>query len=68
MNIFVWMSDVKQILLKLEKKGFDHMRKGIILYQSKYGATQKYADWLKEEIGYDCIETKKSKTRVCAKL
>ena len=44
------------------------MRKGIILYQSKYGATQKYADWLKEEIGYDCIETKKSKTRVCAKL
>lgn len=37
------------------------MGKGIILYQSKYGATQKYADWLKEETGYDCIETKKAK-------
>lgn len=37
------------------------MSKGIILYQSKYGATKKYADWLKEETGYDCIETKKAK-------
>lgn len=36
------------------------MGKGIILYQSKYGATKKYADWLKEETGYDCIETKKA--------
>jgi len=36
------------------------MEKGIILYQSKYGATKKYADWLKEETGYDCIETKKA--------
>ncbi len=36
------------------------MVKGIILYQSKYGATKKYADWLKEETGYDCIETKKA--------
>ena len=37
------------------------MSKGIILYQSKYGATKKYADWLKEETGYDCIETKQAK-------
>ena len=37
------------------------MSKGIILYQSKYGATKKYADWLKEETGYDCIETKNAK-------
>lgn len=36
------------------------MGKGIIIYQSKYGATKKYADWLKEETGYDCIETKKA--------
>ena len=36
------------------------MGKGIILYQSKYGATKKYADWLKEETGYDCIKTKKA--------
>lgn len=36
------------------------MSKGIILYQSKYGATKKYAEWLKEKTGYDCIETKKA--------
>ncbi len=34
------------------------MGKGIILYQSKYGATKKYAQWLQEETGYDCVETK----------
>ena len=37
------------------------MSKGIILYQSKYGATKKYADWLVERIGYDCVETKNAK-------
>lgn len=37
------------------------MSKGIILYQSKYGATKKYADWLVEMTGYDCIETKRVK-------
>lgn len=37
------------------------MSKGIILYQSKYGATNKYANWLTEKTGYDCIETKKAK-------
>lgn len=34
------------------------MSKGIILYQSKYGATKKYAKWLVEKTGYDCVETK----------
>ena len=33
---------------------------GIILYQSKYGATKRYADWLSEETGFKCIETKKA--------
>lgn len=37
------------------------MSRGIILYQSKYGATKKYADWIVEETGYDCIETKDAK-------
>lgn len=37
------------------------MSKGIILYQSRYGATKKYADWLKEETGYDCMEIKNAK-------
>lgn len=37
------------------------MSKGVILYQSKYGATKKYADWLTEETGYDCVETKNAK-------
>lgn len=34
------------------------MGKGIILYQSKYGATRKYAEWLQEDTGYDCTETR----------
>lgn len=34
------------------------MRKGIILYQSKYGATKKYAQWLQEKTGFDLMETK----------
>lgn len=34
------------------------MKKGIILYQSKYGATKKYAEWLTQSTGFDCIETK----------
>lgn len=33
---------------------------GIILYQSKYGATKKYADWLSEELGFSCAEIKKA--------
>lgn len=37
------------------------MSRGIILYQSKYGATKKYADWLVEETGYDCALTKNAK-------
>lgn len=36
------------------------MGKGIILYQSKYGATKKYAEWLQDKTGYDCVETKKA--------
>ena len=35
--------------------------KGIILYQSKYGATKQYAQWLCEETGFPCIETKQAK-------
>ena len=26
------------------------MGKGIIIYQSKYGATKKYAEWLREAL------------------
>ena len=37
------------------------MGKGIILYQSKYGATKKYVDWLMEATGFNVIETKKAK-------
>ncbi len=33
---------------------------GIIIYQSKYGATKRYAGWLSEETGFGCIETKKA--------
>ena len=34
---------------------------GIILYQSKYGATQKYAQWLSERTGFPCVETKRAR-------
>ena len=37
------------------------MSKGIILYQSKYGATKRYVNWLVETTGFDVIETKKAK-------
>ena len=33
----------------------------VVLYQSKYGATKKYADWLAEELSCDLIETKKAR-------
>lgn len=40
--------------------------KGIILYQSKYGATKKYADWLAETTNYDCMETKQASVQTVA--
>ena len=36
------------------------MKKGIVLYQSKYGATKKYAEWLAGKTGFDCVEHKKA--------
>jgi menaquinone-dependent protoporphyrinogen IX oxidase len=33
---------------------------GIILYQSKYGATKRYAEWISEETGFTCVETKRA--------
>lgn len=37
--------------------------RGIILYQSKYGATRRYAQWLKETTGFDCVETRNADIR-----
>lgn len=36
------------------------MSKVVVLYQSKYGATQKYAQWLAAELACDLVETKKA--------
>lgn len=36
------------------------MKNGIIIYQSKYGATKKYVNWLNEMTGFDCTETSKA--------
>ncbi len=36
------------------------MSKTIVLYQSKYGATKKYAVWLAEELGCDLLETQQA--------
>lgn len=43
------------------------MNKGFILYQSKYGATKKYAKWLQEATKFDCIRTKKADIATIAK-
>lgn len=42
------------------------MKKGIILYQSKYGATEKYAGWLKEMTRFDCVKTSEADVRETA--
>lgn len=36
-------------------------KNGIILYQSKYGATKEYAKWLSETTGFNFLEIKKAK-------
>lgn len=36
------------------------MKKGIILYESKYGATKKYVDWIAEETKFDVVVTSKA--------
>jgi len=40
---------------------------GIILCQSKYGASQKYAEWIAEETGFRIIETKKADIKEVSK-
>ena len=42
------------------------MGRGIILYQSKYGASAKYAKWLQECTTYDIAETKKARAETAA--
>lgn len=37
------------------------MKKGIIIWQSKYGSAEKYAGWLKEETGFDIVRTAEAK-------
>lgn len=32
----------------------------VVIYQSKYGSTKKYAQWLGEELSCDLVETKKA--------
>ncbi len=40
------------------------MTKGIVLYQSKYGASKKYALWLEEQTNFNCIEIQQCKADV----
>ena len=42
------------------KEGME-MEKGIIIWQSKYGSTEKYAEWLKEETGFESVRTDRAK-------
>lgn len=36
------------------------MKKGIIIYQSKYGSAKKYAQWLQNMTDFDCVEIAKA--------
>ena len=36
------------------------MSKGAIIYRSKYGAAKKYAGWLQEMTGFECMDIKKA--------
>lgn len=36
------------------------MKNIVVIYQSKYGAAKKYAEWLAEELSCDLFETKKA--------
>lgn len=36
------------------------MGSAVVLYQSKYGTTKKYAEWLTEELSCGMVETKKA--------
>ena len=36
------------------------LHQGIILYQSKYGTTQKYANWLSDKTEFDCVAVNKA--------
>lgn len=40
---------------------------GIIMYQSRYGSTRKYAEWLSEKTGFDLIKTKEAKVNMMDK-
>lgn len=37
------------------------MKKGIVLYRSKYGATEKYAHWLAEAANFACADVNRTK-------
>ncbi len=41
----------------MSRQGEADMKKGVIIYKSKYGAAEKYAVWLKEMTGYDIVKT-----------
>ena len=45
------------------ESGMIKMATGVIVYQSKYGATKKYVDWLIEETNFDCIEASGAKAK-----
>ena len=43
------------------------MNRMIVVYQSKYGATKKYVDWLTETTKFSCLEIKKADIKDLAK-
>ncbi len=43
------------------------MVNGLVLYQSKYGATKKYVNWLVEDLMFECLDTSKAKIELVKK-
>jgi menaquinone-dependent protoporphyrinogen IX oxidase len=36
----------------------ENVMKGIVIFKSKYGATKRYAKWIAEETGFECVDVK----------
>lgn len=39
------------------------MKQGVLIYQSKYGATKQYADWIAKATGFAMLETRQADIR-----
>jgi len=65
-NHFTITDIIKDVIKSLYKEVLK-LENIVVLYQSKYGATKKYAEWLAEELSSNIIETKQAGIEQVAK-